>query len=426
MFILFCRIAGAMLAFVTQVLLARWMGATELGVYVLAFSVCILLASISSLGLPSAALRFIGQALARKEYATISGYVRFCRQIGLAVGLLTAAGGAAVLALTSDANATTFLIAMLCVPVFALMRTHDGIAHAHSWMPLAFFPNSVVRPALLLLFVCGLWLTHTSLHASTVISLHLLILVLVGLAQTVLLNRRLRPIISDVTPSYDRALWTGASMPILVTVMMNAYLPEISVVLVGFTESADNVAIFNASFRVAFLIAFGTFAVDAVVMPRVARLYADGNISTVQTLISRATLLKVAGSTFGVALLFLFGRQILGLFGEEFVVGYWVMMILALSQLIIALLGPGAAILNATGHQNSCLRVFLVAFALLLVLNILLVPKLGLPGAAMAILIVISVRHVWLNMLVSKKTGIHPSLLAARNAFPSLATKTAG
>ena len=425
MFILFCRFAGAMLAFVTQVLLARWMGATELGVYVLAFSVCIVFASIASLGLPSAALRFIGEALARKEYATISGYVRYCRQIVLAVSVLAAAGAAA-LALSSTSYATTFLIAMLCIPVFALIRTHDGIAHAFSWMPLAFFPNSVVRPALLLLFVYGLWLTHTSLNASNVISLHLLILVLVGLAQTVLLNRRLRPIINDVAPSYDRALWTGASIPILITVMMNAYLPELSVILVGLSESADNVAIFNASFRVAFMIAFGAFAVDAVVMPRVARLYADGNISAVQTLISRATLLKVAGSMFAVALLFLFGRQILGLFGEEFVVGYRVMMMLALSQLIIALLGPGAAILNVTGHQNSCLRVFIVAFVLLLVLNMLLVPRFGLPGAAMAIVIVIAVRHVWLNMLVSKKTGIHPSLLAARNAFPLFATKTAG
>ncbi|GEM_PF-6440669 len=42
-FMFACRVLGAGLAFLTQLLQARWMGAHELGIYLYAFSWCIIL-----------------------------------------------------------------------------------------------------------------------------------------------------------------------------------------------------------------------------------------------------------------------------------------------------------------------------------------------------------------------------------------------
>ena len=59
------------------------MGATELGIYVLAFSWCVLLANLASVGIPNAAMRFVGYGLANAQ----PGYIRGFALTGLKIVL---------------------------------------------------------------------------------------------------------------------------------------------------------------------------------------------------------------------------------------------------------------------------------------------------------------------------------------------------
>ena len=67
-FLFMCRIGGAAAAFLTQLLLARWLGAAEFGAYILAFAWLTLLSAAPVSGYAAAAVRFIGQGLANEEY----------------------------------------------------------------------------------------------------------------------------------------------------------------------------------------------------------------------------------------------------------------------------------------------------------------------------------------------------------------------
>src|SRR5918997_1631092 len=82
------RALGAALTFGAQVLLARWMGADQLGMYVLVFALCTVVALACGLGLPSAAPRFVAEALARKEPRLLCGFIIRSRQI--TIGAATA------------------------------------------------------------------------------------------------------------------------------------------------------------------------------------------------------------------------------------------------------------------------------------------------------------------------------------------------
>lgn len=59
-FIFGCSLLGASVTFVNQILLARWMGARELRIYVFALSLYSLICVLVGLGYPTAAYRFIG------------------------------------------------------------------------------------------------------------------------------------------------------------------------------------------------------------------------------------------------------------------------------------------------------------------------------------------------------------------------------
>ncbi len=105
---------------------------------------------------------------------------------------------------------------------------------------------------------------------------------------------------------------------------------------------------------------------------------------------------------------------------------YETMLVLAVSQLVIALTGAGAGILNATGHQDRCLLVFMSVLVILVALNIVLVPMFGILGAAVALVIAITIRQLWLNAIVIQRIGVRPSIFSSHHAFPLLDAKAPG
>ena len=72
------------------------------------------------------------------------------------------------------------------------------------------------------------------------------------------------------------------------------------------------------------------------------------------------------------------------MFDPQFAAAYPVMGILALGLVARAALGPADVVLNMLGQGAACARIVLVAAALNVGLSVVLVPVLGLPGAAAA------------------------------------------
>ena len=87
------RLAGGLALFASQVLLARWMGHEAFGIYSYAWAWVAALASIASLGLPAASVRFIAGYRATAAHGRIRGLVRFATRATLAISLAIAAVG---------------------------------------------------------------------------------------------------------------------------------------------------------------------------------------------------------------------------------------------------------------------------------------------------------------------------------------------
>ena len=66
------RLASALLALVSQVLLARWMGRFEFGVYIYVWTWVLMIGALSDVGLSSAARRFIPEYSERKSLRPVA------------------------------------------------------------------------------------------------------------------------------------------------------------------------------------------------------------------------------------------------------------------------------------------------------------------------------------------------------------------
>ena len=420
-FIFVCRISGAGLAFLTQLLLARWMGAYELGIYIYAFSWMIIISTIIGIGYDSASFRVIGKALSESRFDLIRGFVIRGRQILISLGLLSVLLLGSILMMSDgivDADSkNTLLIALITVPVYLMAVFHEAVSHAFSWFAMMVLPNIVIRPLILLIIVSVIWFTTGELNSETVMSYQLLAMLMVVLVHYFLFRIKLTKAIGNPQPAFMTRSWVRIGLPQLIPMLFIGYLAEINVVIVGFFLPADQVAIFSIAFRVAMLITFMIYAVDSIFRPKAALLYADQNMPELQKITSHSTQLMFWPGLCCIILFVLSGKFILGVFGEEFIAGYEVFALLALSQLITVSTGPVNTLLTVTGHQDYSLMVFGTALIVLIILNVILIPIFGMAGAAYAVIIVTAFWNIWMLALVKKHLKIHPTVLSFAHKY---------
>jgi O-antigen/teichoic acid export membrane protein len=367
----------------------------------------------------------VGKGLADGDRSSILSYAFFNSKTILYSGITIAVVGCALLwsvdGLVEPGAKSTFLIALVSVPVFALMMWFSTLAQSFYRYRLAILPMLIFRPVILLLVVLLMWATGLALSAISVTTVHLFIMLPILFGQFYYLRSALKDQFPEAEVAEQQTkIWLRTAIPLLISAFFIKYFLELNVIMAGIYLPADQIAIFNATFRSAFLIGFGVMAMDAITAPRVAELYSGENLQELQHLVSRATTIKCLGAMVGVVLLAAFGKLVLGLFGPEFVIGYKALLILAMSQVIVAAFGAGTQLLTVSGNQDRCLIVFACSAAALFISHALLVPRFGLNGVAVAVLLVLTVQSFWVNRIVVLRLGIYPSILNIRKKVPTL------
>jgi O-antigen/teichoic acid export membrane protein len=113
-----------------------------------------------------------------------------------------------------------------------------------------------------------------------------------------------------------------------------------------------------------------------------------------------------------------FGRPLLELFGARFEDGYVVMYILAVGMLARAAVGPAERLLNMLGERKQCAAIYAGAFAVNLTLCVILIPRIGIEGAAAATSAAIVCESIALYVMARRRLGFHVFLLGGSETAP--------
>jgi O-antigen/teichoic acid export membrane protein len=118
-----------------------------------------------------------------------------------------------------------------------------------------------------------------------------------------------------------------------------------------------------------------------------------------------------------ITILFLiFGKPLLNLFGAGFEHGYPWMFVLAIGLMARASVGPVERLLNMVGEQKLCAAIYAGTFALNFVLCIILIPRMGPMGAAVATASAMVLESALLFVLAKKRLGLHVFVWHPRKA----------
>src|ERR1700709_1106962 len=90
------RVVSAALAYLSQILLARWMGGSDYGVYVYVWTWVLLLGSMMDFGISASAQKIIPEYRARGEHALLRGFLSGSRWVTFVVSSVVALGLACI------------------------------------------------------------------------------------------------------------------------------------------------------------------------------------------------------------------------------------------------------------------------------------------------------------------------------------------
>jgi O-antigen/teichoic acid export membrane protein len=417
----FIRIANAAIAYLSQIIMARWMGAFEYGIYVYVWTWVLLVGTVADLGYASTAQRFIPLYMQDNDGNRVRGFIHASRWVpGFFVTLLAALAAFSIWLLEGRLDAYLVFplyLACLAVPPYGLTGAQDGVARAFGWINLALVPPFVLRPLLLLAIMLALFAIGMPLDASTAMWAAVAATWLTSIGQIMVLDRRVERQVEKGARSYSHRLWFASALPILFGNTFQFMLSYVGVILLQAFHSPSDVAIFYAATKVTAIVSMVYFAVAASAAHRFAALEAAGDRAGLAAFYAGSirwmfwpTLLL------GVVILAL-GKPLLWLFGAEFTSGYWLMWVMVVGLVLRTAIGPGEQFLNMMGYQRRCAAIYAAAFALNLVLCFVLIPSSGAMGAAIAATASIGLESLLIHLAIRR--------LFAIRAFIGLAPRPA-
>ncbi len=405
------RVVSAALTFVSQILLARWMGGFEFGIYIYGWTWVLLIGGMVDLGLGSAAQRFIPEYTEQKSFALLRGFLSGSRWLALLFGTIAgAAGAAAVKLLTPHIDPATVIplyLSCAALPLFGVWSAQSGIARSYNWVNLGLSPVYVQRQLLLLALMGLVYVLGFRTDAVTATLVGVVALVSVGLGQVVALNRRLAGVVENGPRAYSVRTWLAISVPIFVVEAFYYLLNYSDVIVLKQFRSADDVAIYYAAAKTIALVSFIYYSVAQTIAHKFVEYDVSGDREGLAAFLKQSVRLTFWPSLVVIVGLLALGHPLLRLFGREFTSGYYLMFIIAIGLLARASVGPAERLLNMLGERHACALVYAASFAISLILCVLMIPRLGLAGAAAASSIALVFESASLFFVAKYRLGLH-------------------
>lgn len=404
------RLVNAAIAFLSQVLLARYMGSFEYGIFVVVWVTMVILGSISCLGLNASVVRFIPEYRARGQLAELRGILLASRLFVLVFSSLCAGFGMLAIRLFEPAiesyYVVPFYLGLVCLPMIALGDQLEGIARANSWALWSMAPAYFLRPLLILLFLWGAHAAGYAPDATSAMGAAILATYITTVIQLAAVASRAEKGARGTRRRFLPRHWAVVSLPIFLVEGFFFLLTNADVLMVGrFLPPAD-VAVYYAAVKTLALVHFVYFAVKAGVAQRYAAYIHSGERQALARFARETVSWTFWPSLAMGAVVLVLGKPVLMLFGPGFDAGYPLLFLLVGALVARAAVGPAESLLTMSGHQNACAAVYALTLAINVGLNVVLIPMIGLWGAAVATAIAMLFEASVLSLVVWRRLGI--------------------
>ena len=405
------RVASAGAVYFSQIVLARWMGNTEFGIYVYVWTWVLLAADVIHLGLPLAAQRLIPTYKASNDDERLRAFLFGSWRLVFALALAGAVLAAALVTMLKPhlppGEITPLYLACLALPFVSICIQLDGIARSYNWIGLALTPHFFWRPFLIVALVGAALAAGLQADAVTVMTVIVVAAAATSIVHVVILMRRLARVVPAGARRYEIRSWLSTSTPMILVWGFYTLLTYTDVIMLQQFRPPQDVAHYYGAARTLMMVSFVAFSVSAAAGHHFSRYHLAGDHAGLADFVSKTVCWTFWPSLFATVAILAMGWPLLRLFGPSFTGAYPAMFVLAIGPLARAAVGPAERLLTMANSQRACALVYAAAFTVNLAGCALLIPAHGIPGAAAATSAAMVFESVALFIVVRRRLGIH-------------------
>jgi O-antigen/teichoic acid export membrane protein len=377
--------------FVTAFVLARLLGADQYGMYSLTLSTLNIAMGLSLIGMDEALVRFVAVATGRRDKDAVWGTIQAGVGIAMFLSVVTGTALFGLSFLLADrafhnlSLAPLLQLAAVFVPILTLSEVLGSVIKGFKRMDYSVIAQYFFQPLVRLVMIALLAFSGLStVWAIATFGLADLLasgLLLWYLNREFHLSRPLKEARRDVKGLL------GFSIPMWLADLMVQFQSNIQALVLGTMNTITSVGIFSIASQITSVSGHFTSSINTSSKPVVAQLYDQHDMQQVNRIYQTANKWAVMVQLPISLVMILFPAALLSVFGESYTQGATALVILAVADLINVGTGMGGIILDMTGHTRIKLFNSILRLALYLGFDLLLIPKFGVVGAAIAVLI---------------------------------------
>jgi len=411
---LLIKVGSAGLTYVMFVLLARAMEGADFGRFSFGFNTASLLSVVAGLGLHIGILRWWPEYRAKQQPDVAVHAYRWAMRRSLlgslALGIILALTAVAVTFIT-DIDYRFLVSAALLIGPICLAEYLGSILRAQEHLAWALLPKDIFwRLGVCLMAVAALVLSRP-LDDITALGCTAGLLVPLLMAQWFVIRRKLPPVAVNADYSQEERSWIASLIPIWLSTILYAFMQFADVLIVGVFLGPEASGAYFSVARTASLLSLMLVASNMISAPLISKHLHSNESAKLQRSLQTNSVVLGLPTLASYLFLVVFGDFMLGLFDQNFGDAYVSLVILATGQAIHALSGPMSYIFHMSGNERLYLKITGLAYAIMLIGQVILIPLFGLTGAAIATTIGYLFWNACCRYFAYARTGIDPTIL---------------
>ncbi len=391
------------------------MGASGFGIYSYVIACVTLIGLPLQAGLPTLTTREVASFKASNNYRAIKGLIWRSLQLltmisGLVVCLALFLTVLTILPI-SEPHQPLLILGAALMSLTAWTGFFGAALIGSGRLIAGQLPEAAIRPVFFILFVAILAvICQLDLTPQLVLSCAVAAAFIAALFAAIRFFGEYGFSLRGLTPGYETRRWLRSLIPLAFFGVTTTLLAQTDILLLGVFSTTSTVGVYKVSVVGSSLVAFGLNVINTVNAPQYAALSAKDDRSGIESLAFNAARLATAFAvTLFAAYLILGGDMLMLVFGAEYVGALSMMIILAMAQVVNCFTGSAGLILNSMNMEGRAATAVAVAAGLNVVLNLVLIPRFGANGAAIATGISLAVSNALMWYSIKTKLGIDVS-----------------
>ena len=383
-------IIGMLLGFIGRIILVRYITQTEYGIYCLALVIISIFVTISTLGLGEGSTRYIAYFRGKKEEGKVKGVI----SSSLKIAIIASISLAAISFFISDfisvnifhtlELSTPLKIFSIAIPFTVLINVFIAIFRGFDRVDARVYFQDILRPVLYLLFLIAVVLFGLSFIGMIYAYVSSIAITCTVLVIYIVKKSPLSIGKTGVDYSMTKELLIF-SAPLLAVSMLWMVMSWADSLMLGYFKTPDVVGVYNAALPLAGLLSMTLSSMNFIYIPIISQLYSKNLINELKRsyiILTKWIFLMTLPIFF---VLFLFPDVVLNLlFGSRYIGAAVALQILAFGFFINISLGFTGNTLLVLGKTNFLMWTFVISAIINIILNMVLIPPMGIIGASIA------------------------------------------